>query len=47
MLWTDGRPDGISRRLDGCCLTDESPDECKGSNYTVLKSAQSLLETYH
>jgi hypothetical protein len=53
VLWTDGRPDGISRRLDGCCLTDERPDgiprrsdSCKGSDYTVLKSAQNLLETY-
>jgi hypothetical protein len=46
MLWTVGRPDGISRRPDGCFLTDERPDGCKGSDYTVLKSAQNLLETY-
>jgi hypothetical protein len=53
MLWTVGRLDGISRRQDRCCLTDEHPDEipgrsdgCKGSDYTVLKSTQNLLETY-
>jgi len=53
MLWTDERPDGISRRSDWRCLIDERldgiprhSDGCKGSNYTVLKSAQNLLETY-
>jgi hypothetical protein len=53
MLWRVGRSDGISRRPDGCCLTDERPDGiplrldgCKGSDYIVLKSAQNLLETY-
>jgi hypothetical protein len=63
MLWTIECLDGISRRPDGCCLTDERPDGCcltderpdgiprrpvgwKGSNYTVLKSVQNLLETY-
>jgi hypothetical protein len=53
MLWTVGRPNGISRRPNGCCLIDERPDGiphrpdvCKGSDYTVLKSAQNLLETY-
>jgi hypothetical protein len=53
MAWTVGHPDGISRRPDGCCLIDEHPDRiprrpdgCKGSNYTVLKSAQKLLEIY-
>jgi len=25
-LWTIGCPDGISHRLDGCCLTGERPD---------------------
>jgi hypothetical protein len=53
MLWTVGRQDGVSRRLVGCCSTDEcpdgiprSPDGCKGSDYTVLKSTENLLETY-
>jgi hypothetical protein len=46
MLWTVGRPDGISHRRDGCCLTDERLDGCKGFDNTVLKSAQNLLETY-
>jgi hypothetical protein len=26
MLWIVGRPDGVSRRLNICCLTDEHPD---------------------
>jgi hypothetical protein len=46
MLWTVGRLDDISRRLDICCSTDESSDGCKGFDYTILKSAQNLLETY-
>jgi hypothetical protein len=46
MLQTVRRPDGISHHPNGCCLTDERtdiiprrPDGCKGSNYTILKSA--------
>jgi len=53
MFWIVGHPDGISRRPDECCLSDERPDgiprrpdECKGSDFTVLKSAQNLLERY-
>jgi hypothetical protein len=48
MLWKVGRPDGISRCLDICGLTNERPDGiprrshgCKGSDYTVLKSESS------
>jgi len=53
MLWTIGRPKGILRRSDECCLTNERldgisrrPDGCKGSDNTVLKSTQNILETY-
>jgi hypothetical protein len=53
MLWTVGHLDGISHRPDGCYLTDDHPnritcrpDGCKGYDYTILKSAQNLLETY-
>jgi hypothetical protein len=34
MLWTVRRPDGVSRRLDGC----------KGSDFFDLESVQNLLE---
>jgi hypothetical protein len=39
----DERPDGIPRCSDGIPCR---PDGCKGSDYTVLKSVQNLLETY-
>jgi hypothetical protein len=45
--------DGISRRSNGCCLTDERQDGiprrsdgCKGSDFFDLESVQNLLETY-
>jgi hypothetical protein len=37
MLWTVGRPDGISRRSN----------RCKGTELTVLNSTQSLLEAHN
>jgi hypothetical protein len=53
MCWIDEHPDGISHRPEGCCLTDlrpdgisRRPDGWKGSDNTVLKYAQNLLETY-
>jgi hypothetical protein len=43
-----------SRSPDGCFLTDECsdgiprrPDGCKGSDFTVLNFAQSLLEVHN
>jgi hypothetical protein len=51
--WTAKRPDDLSRRPGGCCLTDERPngiprrpDGFKGSNFFDLESVHISEEDF-
>jgi hypothetical protein len=41
MLWTLGRPDGMSRRLDGI---SRRPDGWQGTGFSDLQTVLNLLE---